>query len=95
ISGKVTVGFVKVVVEKVVGVGEILLHGELFIKEAISLSTRDGLSRFKSLLEKMDETEELCVGSSVFCVSITGDLKGKGGILQKMEDFEDSEDKLK
>ncbi|GKG44122.1 hypothetical protein Tco_0483215, partial [Tanacetum coccineum] len=58
-----------VVVSEVVGVGFgvascciALKKGGVSIKEAISLSAGDGLSRFRSLLVKSEETEELCVG---------------------------------
>ncbi|GKG47866.1 hypothetical protein Tco_0507351, partial [Tanacetum coccineum] len=46
-------------------------RAKVSINEAISLSTRDGFSRFRSLLVKSKETDELCTGSSSFCVSRT------------------------
>ncbi|GKE89748.1 hypothetical protein Tco_1567223, partial [Tanacetum coccineum] len=42
------------------------------IKEAISLSDGEEFSRFRSLLVKSEETEELCTCSSAFCVSRIG-----------------------
>ncbi|GKE24315.1 hypothetical protein Tco_1435827 [Tanacetum coccineum] len=42
------------------------------IKEAILLSVGDGLLRFRSLLVKLEEIEELYVGPPEFCVSRIG-----------------------
>ncbi|GJX50786.1 hypothetical protein Tco_0277631 [Tanacetum coccineum] len=53
-----------------VGVGVGLFKG-LNEEEAISLSVGEAFSKFRSLLVKSDETEELCIGPSVFYVSWT------------------------
>ncbi|GKD54154.1 hypothetical protein Tco_1287541, partial [Tanacetum coccineum] len=60
----------EVVASEVVGVGDDVLV--VSINEAISLLAGDEFSRFRNLLVKSEETEELCVGSLVFGVSITG-----------------------
>ncbi|GJX50713.1 hypothetical protein Tco_0277558 [Tanacetum coccineum] len=71
----------EVVASEVVGVGAGVaccrrglkneVRAEVSINEAISLSAGDGFSRFRSLLVKSEETEELCTSSSAFCVSRT------------------------
>ncbi|GJZ46615.1 hypothetical protein Tco_0594211 [Tanacetum coccineum] len=61
-----------VVVKTDVISGTAIIGTVVSIKESISLSAREGFSRFRSLLVNSEETEELYTGSSVFCVLRSG-----------------------
>nr|GEW96206.1 hypothetical protein [Tanacetum cinerariifolium] len=60
-------GGVVVVKPDVISEVAVTWGAEVSIKDAISLFARDGFSRFRNLLVKSGETEELCTGSLAFC----------------------------